>query len=177
MTAKNILGRLKSEPYGLDRWYGFSVFLPEDWHANPQNEVVAQWHASADWYLGEAAGRGPPLALRIVDRRWYITFGWEHQFFTDGKRRANQLLWTAPYEVGVWTDWVFHVRWSYGTEGLTEVWSNGEKLVRYEGPNCYNDLRGVYLKVGIYHPGESRTLYIDHLRIAGETGHYDSVAP
>ena len=86
-------------------------------------------------------------------------------------------MWTAPYTTGRWTDWVFHVRWSHRGDGLTEVLQNGKLVARREGPNAYNDLRGVYLKLGNYHPGRARTVYLDEVRIGGEGANYVSVAP
>ena len=53
-------------------------------------------------------------------------------------------------ERGAWTDWVFHVKWSYGPDGVLEVWKNSQKIVTKSGPNTFNDARGPYMKMGIY---------------------------
>lgn len=175
--GSTILGRQIREPFNMDRWYAFSVYLPADREPDKQNEVIAQWHSSRDVFFGEKGGRGPPLALRIEGEHWKITYGWDAALVSRGKYKAGHTLWAEPYTTGRWTDWVFHVRWSHRSDGLTEVWRDGKLIARREGPNAYNDLRGVYLKLGIYHPGRERTLYLDEVRIGGEGADYACVAP
>lgn len=61
----------------------------------------------------------------------------------------------APYQGGVWTDWVMHVVWSDSGTGLVDVYrrlsgeSSFTKVVSF--PNCSNLYRGysAYLKVGM----------------------------
>ena len=39
---------------------------------------------------------------------------------------------------------MFHIKWSYGSDGLTDVWENGTKVISRAGPNTYNDETGNY---------------------------------
>jgi hypothetical protein len=176
-VGSNVLGRLIREPFHVDRWYAFSVYLPEDWQEDEQNEVIAQWHSSKDVFFGEVGGRGPPLAFRIVQSNWSITYGFDPDLLSDAGAKAGNLAWQGPIAPGEWTDWVLHVRWSHEADGITRVWQNGELVVDRKGPNAYNDLRGVYLKIGNYHPGQDRVVYIDEVRIDGPDATYASVAP
>jgi hypothetical protein len=144
-----------------------SFFLPADRALGVpgKNEVVLQWHASADpWFL-EAGGRGPPLALRLQENRWRITFGWDADLRSTPGTKAKSLLWDEPAGLGQWTDWVFSVVWSHDDTGRTDIWRNGERVVKYRGPNAYNDLRGVYLKLGSYHPRADQVVYVDDFRV------------
>lgn len=167
---KNFLTDQLREPFDEDRWYGFSTYLPEGWEFNDRNEVLAQWHSSRDVIFGEKGGRGPPLALRILRDKWRLTHGWDGDLLSKPGAKAIYPLWVDTIETGIWIDWVFHVRWSYKKEGegIIEVWKNGEKIVSYKGPNTYNDIRGVYLKVGSYHPRQNRTLYFDNIWVDDE---------
>lgn len=38
---------------GGEYWYGFSIYLPEDYVADAIWEIVAQWHGRPDFDLGE----------------------------------------------------------------------------------------------------------------------------
>lgn len=161
----------RREPYDEHRWYGFSIFLPEGREIGPadQNEIVAQWHASDDPWFFEPGGRGPPLALRVQGTRWRITHGWDAQLRSEPGVKSGHDLWTGRVQYGTWHDWVFHVVWSISDEGLIEVWKDGEQVARYRGPTAYNDLRGVYLKVGSYHPrGADQVMYLDEFRTGGD---------
>lgn len=57
------------------------------------------------------------------------------------------------------------IRWSYGDDGITQIWRDGDLIVDRIGPNTYNDLRGVYLKLGSYHPHAPRTVLFDDISI------------
>lgn len=168
-TIRGRFGSLKRkifrEPYQQDRWYIFSTYLDEPWERHKTNEVLAQWHASPDPIIASEEGRGPPLALRVIDNYFRISYGWDAKFRSTEKHIAKYTLWYAPLETGKWIDWVFQVRWSYEDDGLVRVWRNKELIVDYAGPNAYNDLRGVYLKLGIYHPRPERTVVFDDIFI------------
>ena len=186
--------KLPAEPRLNERWYGFSIFVPEDWGEDPAGDIVAQWHGLKDPGMMRAY---PPLALHITGNRWQLAVNWDA-----GKRKTKEearkaarraRLELGPLQRGVWTDWVLHVRWSYRDDGLLEVWKNGRRVVDRTGPNCYNDRRGPYFKIGIYHPSWKRknaaafhsqqvivprkVIYHDEIRIGGESATYATVAP
>lgn len=180
----NFVTKQLREPYGEDRWYAFSVFLEEEWVSNHCsghnrcNEVIAQWHSSKDVFMNEPSGRGPPLALRILGDVWRITYGWDTDFLSKEGGKAIYPLWISTIQPGQWTDWVFRVRWTRGSEdGLVQVWLNGEMVVDHTGSVGYNDIRGNYLKLGSYHPRTKRLLYIDEIRIGDEEESYETMKP
>ena len=173
----------------VERWYGWSLFLPEDYPRDPAAEIVTQWHASPDRDLGEV-WRSPPLAVEIRNGKWHVVWRWDADRVmasnvADGMRTVN----LGACRRGEWTDWVVHVRWSWQGRGLLEVWLDGTKKFTYEGPIGYNDARGVYLKLGLYkwtwntpagkadHPDQARILYVDAVRIGNSQASYQDVAP
>lgn len=174
-------------------WYGFSIFLPSSYVASPVWEIVAQWHDTPDsWTVGR---KNPPLTISTTrggeGGRWTIHDLWDAEpVAADGsfKIDGNKTWDLGPYETNKWTDWVVHVKWSYGSDGILEVWKNGAKVVDYVGPNCYNDKTGPYFKMGIYkgwgdriNPADTvseRTVYHDDLRIArGPSATFSDVSP
>lgn len=166
------LEKLVREPFGRERWYRFSVLIEtrgdtgESPEALTDNTVVAQWHSSPDPLLSRERGRGPSLALRLHGERWAITYGWDTTFTS--RNPSSDWHWAGAVTPGRWTDWEFRVRWSYGADGLTEVWRDGELVFRREGPNTYKDLRGVYLKLGLYHPTDDTVAFFDRVSLTDQ---------
>lgn len=165
-----VVDKFLREPYSKERLYRFSVFVEtfdEAQNATDlgENTVVAQWHSSPEPFADQESGRGPPLALRIHNGRWGITFGWDADFLSTRQYIAGNWMWVGPVEGGRWVDWEFRVRWSPRSDGTTEVRRNGELVMQRSGPNTYNDLRGVYLKLGLYHPTVDSKLYLDRVTV------------
>jgi hypothetical protein len=165
---------------GGEYWYAFSVFLPADWKGDQVPVTIAQWHAVPDVGFGEASSP-PPLRLLVEEGQWAVVNIWD-------SKRLGSTLWRpiAPdgyvlqkvgaFEPGRWTDWVVHVRWSYESGGLLEVWKDRQLALRRDGPNTYNDALAPYMKLGIYVPRwtlqppvstvASHTIHFDEIRVA-----------
>ena len=167
---------------GGEYWYGFSIFLPGDFVVNDDWEMLAQWHGYPDFDVGED-WRNPVMALRSDRGKWTLEFKYDSKrnTFESGERVYDGMEYFdfGSYETGVWTDWVFHVKWSYKSDGLLEVWKNGVKVLYYEGPNAYNDAEGPYFQMGIYAGSvpSTRTVYHDEFRMADANSTYADVAP
>ncbi len=60
------------EPANAERWYGFSIYLPEEWISDDSRESVAQW--KQDDTLGDQLPRpfwgSPPAALITWEGKW-----------------------------------------------------------------------------------------------------------
>lgn len=166
------------EPPLAERWYGFSIYLPDAWMPDEAKEIVTQWHQ--DWR--EPTGGSPPLAILTHNDRWKVSL-------KDWQSQANN---TVDIDAGAcqknqWTDWVVHVVWRPDATGVLEVWKNGTKVEGLpnggKGQNTYRGW-GNLIKIGIYkwnwslNGPSSRVMYHDELRVAdGATGSYAAVAP
>jgi len=159
----------KSEPaQKCERWYAASTYLPSDYTTDPSPELVTQWHTDAG---------SPPLALWTHNGQWRITIFGKYQ-----TKLGN-------YEKNKWVDWVYHVKWSAGADGLIEIWKDNKLVFTKVGANIYsNSIGGAYMRVGIYkwpwksgsNPASTttkRVMYIDEVRIGGENATYYDVAP
>ena len=80
-------------------------------------------------------------------------------------RLDNNWHWAGRVETGRWIDWTIRVVWSYKDDGITEIWRDSELMMQRSGPNTYNDLRGVYLKLGLYHPTDDQIIFLDSVSI------------
>jgi hypothetical protein len=167
---------------GKDTWYGFSIYLPGSHERDSFGEHLAQWHAIPD--PGESHGN-PPVALLVKDGQWvmYVTSNQTQPTRKSNQRQDSYQF--GPHDKGKWTDWVFRIRWSYNGDGIVQVWKNGKQVLNRAGPNCYNDNKMPYFKMGIYKSkwrnkvGDvtERTVYHDEFRMAGHDASYSDVAP
>ena len=174
---------------GKEYWYGFSIFLPDDYVPDKLWEIVAQWHGVPDFKIAED-WRNPVAALSTNGGRWGFVNRWDSKrnTFEGGKRRydGSKHYDLRPYERDRWTDWVVHVKWSYGKDGVLEVFKDGRRVIDQHGPNAFNDAKGPYFKMGLYKGWKraeaasdavsSRVLYHDEFRMAGAGGSYSDVA-
>ncbi len=175
---------------GEEYWYGFSIFLPDDYRPDAIWEIVAQWHGVPDFDIGET-WRNPVMALSTDGGVWRLINRWDakRNTYESGKKvyGGSHRYDLGAYQTGVWTDWVFHVKWSYGEDGLLDVWQNGKRLIHQTGPNTFNDAKGPYFKMGIYkgwrdpnRPSDAvsrRVLYHDEFRMGSADATYEDVAP
>lgn len=150
----------KYDTMGSDYWYGFSVYVYPSWQDSDYRSVLAQWHGTRD--NGEVS-RSPPLSLRFIDGDFWVRIIHSSERIQTSNDGTN----VYPYisneyaQKGVWHDFIFHVKWSYQSDGYLEVWIDGNQVVDYHGPVGYNDDRGPYFKMGIY-----RSTKIEHTYIA-----------
>jgi len=185
-----VVPRTEAAKIGQDYWYGFSMYF-KDWKADNIWEIVAQWHDVWDRHLGETS-RNPILSFGVTNDEIIIRNLWDAKPLTPLGPKGHEYggsvtLWQGPIDRDCWTDWVVHVQWSYTDDGLTEIWRNGEKIVHRKGPNCFNDEKGPYFKMGIYKGWRDRkapegkvgcrVIYHDEVRFAGPGGSYLAVSP
>jgi hypothetical protein len=63
-----------------------------------------------------------------------------------------------------WYDFVYHVRWSSGSDGFMRAWVNGVKKLDHRGPTLYAG-QGCYLKLANYHTPFGQGSSIIHDRV------------
>ena len=166
-TYRNPRGESKAK---IERWYAASYFLPGDYVYDATPEIVTQWHTV------EASG-SPMLALWTVSGQWRIV------------QMGKTYTVLGNYERNKWTDFVFHVKWSRGGDGLIEVWRNGTKVMSKTGPTLRSGLTiGPYFRTGLYKWGwntgskavsstTKRVMYVDEIRVGNEYAKYADVKP
>lgn len=159
----------RSEPVAkVERWYAASYYLPSDYVTDAAPEIVTQWHTNVG---------SPPLALWTQNGQWRIT------------RFGNKQTILGSYTKNQWTDFVFHVKWSMGSDGLVEAWKDGVKVLTFNGPTLLaGTTYGAYMRTGLYkwpwNPTSSivssttkRVLFVDDVRIGNQYAKYYDVAP
>ena len=184
---------------GHEYWYSFRILFPMDWEFDKSREIVVQWHGRPDFELGEN-WRNPPLSLIIgegnfgIGRNYLLVVMADSKELTSDNGQENIYtfqkefdLGPLAFDLGKWTQWVFHIKWSYKNDGFITVWKDGEKVFNFDRlSNCFNDGLGPYWKLGIYKwdwkdPSfksciEKRILYYDDICIGNKNATYDAIS-
>lgn len=143
---------------GREAWWAHSVYFPDDYEAPPNGFGVAM-----DFHHVGSTGQAN---FHLDTDRW------------DGKMRFRGYGGGAagsqdqnPYEsiIGpivknVWYDFVYHVRWSSGSDGFMDAWVNGKKRLTHRGGTLYRGM-GCYLKLANYHSPFGKPSSIIHDRV------------
>lgn len=185
-TSRRSELRLNPVPANSEQWYGFSVFVPHEYAKDPSYEIIAQWAGLPDFDLGET-WRVPVVTLTIRNDQFGVSDRWDPRPVSVKFKEAGSQGWKlGAVAKGEWTDWVFHMKWSYKSDGLLQVWKNGKLVVSRTGPNTYNDEHGPFLKIGIYKPDwkyndksktTMRVIYFDQVRVGNASSSYKDVVP
>ena len=146
-----------------DTWYSFEVYVPNSYIDESDEEVINQWHQD-----GNASA-----SIRIENGR----FLW--RFYINGNKIDTDL---GRIEKDTWNSVVVHMVHSYNSDGVTEVWINGRKLMDQKGRNINNDPLPKW-KIGIYksewEDGRTNTtrrvLYFDNVRVGNENATYEEM--
>ncbi|MDQ4140691.1 MAG: polysaccharide lyase, partial [Bacteroidota bacterium] len=166
-----------------ERWYGASLYLPKnDWDSDLHADgwdIITQWHARED--KGEAS-RFPPIALVVSKGRLCVVVYWAtREKNTNNSINGKKVFDLGQLEKGKWLDMVYHIKFSHKSDGILEVWKNGVKVIKYKGPNSYNDKSLPYFKAGIYkrkwYNITKRVVYVDEVRVGNKNATYKDVAP
>lgn len=160
------------------RWYGLSLYLPsQNWQTDSEWDIITQFNSQKD--AGEVT-LSPPISLVVVNGRMILKVNWATARLhtkADGEKKFD----LGPVEKDKWLDFVYHINFSYKSDGILEVWKNGSKVVDYSGPNSYNDAVVPWFKSGIYKrkwsSATNRVLYVDEVRVGNGNATYSDVAP
>lgn len=148
-------GRLRSNPLGREAVYDFALSTPAVWPISNQRVIVAQWHATDDFFLLEP-GRFPPLELAIEGNRWVIYKAWDARLRSadegHGNTQGRALIGSAPFTPGRLVHWRIETRWATSAEGYVRAYKDGQLISDDQGPNAFRDLVGPYMKFGVYVP-------------------------
>ena len=133
---------------GQEEWWAVSVMYPSDYvfPAVGQGGVFIDFHHNASSGLPnfgvEARGES---GLRISGYGGAQLNGGQYRVqIADPYGAVNNVTRNA------WYDYVFHIKWSSGGDGVSEAWLNGRKILSYSGATLYTGI-SCYLKLANYH--------------------------
>ncbi len=133
---------------GHEAWWAHSILFPDDFTVPTwQSYVVFDFHNTATDAPGQANFHVVFQPQTDINQPGLLTFvGYGGAYNTDSRYDAV----IGPVQKNVWYDFVYHVRWSSGSDGFFDAWVNGKRVLAHKGPTLYTD-QGVYLKLANYH--------------------------
>ena len=182
--------------------YAFSLYFPEDYAADSEPEIVAQWHFWEDYLRPGVKMTGSPQASLEIARDTLFARLLHNGTPVDPDAPADEngevsyrpdkkeLFNLGALPKGRWIDFRVQARWTPKPEGAVRLWMDDSLVVDYRGPTAYVQvLKGdppPYFKVGVYkwpwkkpglerRPGAvlGRTLFLDRLQVRAGWGGSD----
>ncbi len=131
-----------SQVAGQDYWYGFSIYVPNDYQIDGNYESFLQFRTT-----GAASNSDQPtLSLGV-------RFGQPNIIkFAGAVSNGGNISgtnWDISTFKGKWTDFVIHAKWSSGSNGLLEIFKNEDAPVVLHGDNIIAN-RIPVMRVGAY---------------------------
>lgn len=153
----------------LHRWYSYAMYIPSaQFKYDTDDDVITQFH--------QGGGVTPALCLRVKQDHLYVRIlGTWYDLGTLGKDK--------------WHSYILHVNHSSSSDGLTEIWIDGNKVFSRTGANAYpvgSTYSMPWLKMGIYKSNWNgsgttltnvRVLYFDDIRMGDENATYNDMVP
>src|SRR5437016_426261 len=134
---------------GQDEWWAHSLMFPPG-YVPPPVASVWNWGALFDFHNSSPGGGQPNFMV-------YATPTGLELHMAGGPNTVNRpsdpgyySIAIGPITKNVWYDFVYHVKWSSGSDGLFQAWLNGKQVMNYSGPNLYVG-QSCYLKIANYH--------------------------
>ncbi len=155
---------------GSEQWWSHSVLFPDD-YVVPPSGATWHWGVVADFHHTGSTGQANFHVLSLPDGLRFRGFG--GATVDAGQFEAP----IGPVVKNVWYDFVYHVKWSSGSDGYFDAWVNGVQRLAHRGPTLYAGM-GCYLKLANYHSATGQASSLIHDRvIRGSTALAVSLGP
>src|SRR5947208_2336442 len=148
---------------GQDEWWAHSLMFPPG-YVPPPVASVWNWGALFDFHNSSAGGGQPNFMV-------YATPTGLELHMAGGATTVNRpsdpgyySIAIGPITKNVCYDFVYHVKWSSGSDGPFQPWLNGKQVMNYRGPNLYVS-QSCYLKIANYHTALGVPVSVVHSRV------------
>jgi len=154
---------------GREHWWAHSILFPGD-YVDPPASTASSWNFGvvADFH-NTAPGAGQanfqvsamPATAIASDRPTGLSFKVAYGNQTSPTEATYPI---GPVKRNQWYNFVYHVKWSSGSDGFFDAWVNGVQKMAYRGPTLYPG-QGVYLKLANYHTPFGQPSSVIHARV------------
>lgn len=142
-----------------DLWYGFSIYLPQDFPEINNRLSISQWKQSEQSNCVNQSP-SPTISMRYEMGKLRIAIRLDD---ADGKTKEVYRKFIPKLEKGRWYDFVFQIKFS--KNGYTTAWMDGRRVFKYKGRTllaCGDN--SFYHKIGLYRDEwpQDMAIYIDN---------------
>ena len=129
-------------PADIERWYGFSVYLPQGYKTDRGRDVVVQAHGPGNtgqqWEIHTTGGK------------------WRSLMYSGPFEKYKAMDDLGPFQTGRWTDFVVHAKYAHQSGGIYESGKMESKLPAVPAPlDRVPQIRYISSLVSIF-PGGAR---------------------
>src|SRR5205823_2103657 len=147
---------------GQDEWWAHSVMFPQSYVIPPAGSV---WNWGVVFDFHHTGPTGQPnfqIASLPTGLEFWVSGGPTvvNRPTDPGFHRAA----IGPVTKNVWYDFMYHVKWSSGSDGFFKAWLNGQQLMNYSGATLYVG-ESCYLKLANYHTPLGVPISVIHSRV------------
>jgi hypothetical protein len=153
---------------GREHWWAHSIRFPDDYVDPPMSESTWNFGIVADFHnTTNGAGQANfqvnamPATATSPDRPIGLSF---KIAYGSQDSPSEQIFPIGPVVRNVWYNFVYHVKWSSGSDGYFDAWVNGVQMMAYRGPTLYAG-QGVYWKLANYHTPHGQASSVIHARV------------
>jgi hypothetical protein len=162
------LSQAMSDGYeGKEGWWAHSVRFPDDYVDPPISVATWNFGLVADFHNTNSGGgqanfqvQAMPTDAISPDRPTGLSFS---MAYGDQTSFGTTIYPIGPVLKNVWYNFVYHVKWSTGSDGFFDAWVNGVQKMTYRGPTLYPG-QGVYFKLANYHTAFGQPSSVIHAR-------------
>src|SRR6185295_13674568 len=142
---------------GAEQWWAHSVFIPSDYVVSDLGNILAAFHHTGSTGQANFQIMAKPDGLRFTG------VGGSTVAFNSSSPGYHQTF-LGQIVKNQWYDFVYHVKWSSGSDGFFFAWVNGVQQMAYHGPTLYTG-QGCYLKLSNYHGATGTAISLVHDRV------------
>jgi len=135
-----------------ERWYSWSFLVPESVQPDSDFWIFTQLHQTP----GSCSWGRPPVTFRIRGNDIEFRNDWKTGACGTPFDHHSETIGTL--DRGRWHDMVVRAVWSTGSDGVVEVWLDGQQVVQRRGPNNWENHGNIFMKFGIYKGSQDNTL-------------------
>jgi len=148
---------------GQDEWWAHSLMFPPG-YVPPPVASVWNWGALFDFHNSAAGGGQPNFMVYAAPTGLELHMAGGPNTVNLPTDPGYYSIAIGPITKNVWYDFVYHVKWSSGADGLFQAWLNGQQVMNYSGANLYVG-QSCYLKIANYHTELGVPVSVVHSRV------------
>ncbi|MFN0317466.1 MAG: heparin lyase I family protein [Burkholderiales bacterium] len=149
---------------GVEQIWEHSVLFPDDFVSSPPG-----WYTVFNFH-NHSGSEGGQANFHIDlgnNNLFFRGYGGKLGFTGDYPNQYGALA--GPIVKNQWYDFVYHVKWSSGSDGFFKAWVNGAQKLNHSGPTLYEELNGTtlgcFLKLANYHAAFGQPTSVIHDRV------------
>ena len=147
---------------GQEEWWAHSVIFPPSYVMPPQS-AGWNWGVVFDFHHTGSTGQ-PNFEIASVPTGLELNVSGGPTIVNGPTDPGYYSVTIGVVTPNVWYNFMYHIKWSSGSDGLFQAWLNGQQVMSYSGPNLYVG-ESCYLKLANYHTPLGVAESVVHSRI------------